>query len=84
VLTSDGAGGLRARLMVPPVEGAANRALIELVARAFRIRRSDVEILRGERARDKLVAIHGLSEPQVRARMRALDQGDVDNAERRG
>lgn len=80
-LTADGSGGLRARLMAPPVEGAANRALIELVARALRVKRGDLEIVRGERGRDKLVAVHGLSEADVAARVRALD---VDNAERRG
>lgn len=80
-LSADGAGGLRARLMAPPVEGAANRALIELVARALRVKRGDLEILRGARGRDKLVAVHGLSEAEVDVRVRALD---VDNADRRG
>jgi uncharacterized protein (TIGR00251 family) len=80
-LSADGSGGLRARLTAPPVEGAANRALIDLVARALRVRRGDVELVRGERGRDKLVAVHGLSEADVAARVRALD---VDNAERRG
>ncbi len=83
-LTSDGTGGLRARLTAPPVEGAANRALIDLVARAFGVKRGDVEVVKGARGRDKMVAIHGLSEFEVRARVRALDRGDVDNAERRG
>lgn len=80
-LASDGAGGLRARLTAPPVEGAANRALIALVARELGVKRGDLELVRGERGRDKLVAVHGLPEAEVSARVRALD---VDNAERRG
>lgn len=80
-LSTDGSGGLRARLTAPPVEGAANRALIDLVARALRVKRGDLELVRGEHGRDKLLAVHGLSEAEVSARVRALD---VDNAERRG
>ncbi len=81
VLSGDGSGGLRARLTAPPVDGAANRALLDLVARALRVKRADLEVVRGERARDKLVAVHGLAETEVAARVRAID---VDNAERRG
>lgn len=81
VLSSDGSGGLRARLTAPPVEGAANRALIDLVARTLGVKRGELEIVRGERGRDKLVAVHGRSEADVAARVRALD---VDNAGRRG
>jgi uncharacterized protein YggU (UPF0235/DUF167 family) len=45
------------------------------------VKRGDLELVRGERGRDKLIAVHGLSEAEVAARVRALD---VDNAERRG
>ena len=83
-LTSDGTGGLRARLTAPPVEGAANRALIDLLARALRVKRADLELVKGERGRDKLVAVRGLPADEVARRVDALGPPDVDNAERRG
>lgn len=83
-LTPDGSGGLRARLMAPPVEGAANRALIDLVARALGVRRGEVELVKGERGRDKLVAVRGLSGDEIARRIEALGPPDVDNAGRRG
>lgn len=84
VLSVDAAGTLRARLTAPPVEGAANRALLDLMARALRVKRGDLELLRGEHGRDKLVAVHGLSEAEVTLRVRALGTPDIDNAGRRG
>jgi uncharacterized protein len=84
VLAADGAGGLRARLTAPPVEGAANRALIDLMARALRVKRADLELRKGERGRDKLVAVHGLSAAELALRIRALGSADVDNAEGHG
>jgi uncharacterized protein (TIGR00251 family) len=83
-LTCEAGGTLRARLTAPPVEGAANRALIELMARRLGVKRGDLEVVQGERGRDKLVAIHGLSAAEVRLRVQVLGTPDVDNAERRG
>jgi uncharacterized protein YggU (UPF0235/DUF167 family) len=39
------------------VEGAANRALIEALARALGVRRSAVTLVSGERGRDKVVEV---------------------------
>ncbi len=83
-LTRDGAGALRARLTAPPVDGAANRALLELMARHLGVKRGDLEVVHGVRGRDKRIAVHGLSEAEVQARLDALTPSDVDNAERRG
>jgi uncharacterized protein YggU (UPF0235/DUF167 family) len=41
------------------VEGAANRALTEAVARALGVRRSAVTLVSGERGRDKVVEVEG-------------------------
>jgi uncharacterized protein (TIGR00251 family) len=83
-LGRDAGGGLRARLTAPPVEGAANRALIALLAKALGVRRGDLELLHGARGRDKLVAVHGLGAAEVDRRVAALGAADVDNARRRG
>jgi uncharacterized protein (TIGR00251 family) len=71
-LTRDEAGTLRARLTAPPVEGAANRALIDLLARELGFKRGDLEVVKGARGRDKLVAVHGCSEADLHARVAAL------------
>ncbi|ACU39565.1 DUF167 domain-containing protein [Actinosynnema pretiosum subsp. pretiosum] len=41
----------------PAVEGKANEAVRRALAKAFGVRRQDVEIVSGERGRDKVVVI---------------------------
>ena len=48
-----------ARLNAPPVEGAANAALIALVARTFGVPKRDVTLIAGETARLKRLYILG-------------------------
>lgn len=62
----DDTGRLKVRLTAPPVEGAANRALVKLLARRLGVSRSAVSVLRGETSRNKLVEIDGLSDDAVR------------------
>jgi uncharacterized protein (TIGR00251 family) len=58
-----GAGrlALAVRLAAPPVEGAANAALIALLARTLGLPRSAVAIVSGEKARLKIVRLQGAS-----------------------
>ena len=58
------------RLAAPPVDGAANDALIEFLASALGVRRSAVEIRSGEKSRRKRVAIAGVTVATVRAILR--------------
>ena len=53
------------RLAAPPVEGAANDALIGFFARELRVPRRAVRILSGARAREKRVAIAGVTADQI-------------------
>jgi uncharacterized protein (TIGR00251 family) len=62
----DDAGRLKVRLTAPPVEGAANRALIKLLAKHLGLSKSAVTVIRGETSRNKLVEIDGLSDDAVR------------------
>ncbi|MFN4095535.1 MAG: DUF167 domain-containing protein [Sphingomonas sp.] len=48
-----------ARIAAPPVEGAANAALIELVAKAFGVPKRDVMLIAGDTARVKRLSIAG-------------------------
>lgn len=52
-------GWLPVRLRAPPVEGAANEALVRFLSKALDIPRRDVAILSGEIARQKRVRLSG-------------------------
>jgi uncharacterized protein YggU (UPF0235/DUF167 family) len=57
---SSGTGAyLAARVMAPPVDGAANAALIALVAKSFGVARGSVTITGGETARLKRLFVKG-------------------------
>ncbi len=45
----------------PPVDGAANRAVVELVADALDLARSQVAVVRGESSRRKTLRVRGAS-----------------------
>lgn len=55
------------RLAAPPVEGAANDALIDLLARALQMPHRAIRILKGDHSRHKRVAIDGVNVEAVRA-----------------
>jgi len=58
-------GSLRVRLAAPPVEGAANQELIQVLAKAFKVSRSAVRIVSGHRGRTKQMSIEGVPESLV-------------------
>jgi uncharacterized protein (TIGR00251 family) len=62
-------GALKIKLTAPPVEGAANAALIEFVAEWLGVRRSAVSIAGGEKARNKLVRVNGVTREQLLRKM---------------
>jgi len=62
-------GSILIRLAAPPVDGAANDALVAFLADALGVPRRAVTIVAGEKSRDKRVQIAGMAEPAVRARL---------------
>ena len=62
-------GAILVRLAAPPVDGAANEALIAFLADTLRLPRRNVTIVFGEKSRDKRVQIVGIDETAVRARL---------------
>ena len=54
-------GVLRARVGSPAVEGAANNALIRLIADELGLARQDVRIVAGASSRQKLIVVDGVS-----------------------
>ena len=55
----DGKPALAIRLAAPPVDGAANKALLGFLADALKMPKSALRIVSGETSRLKIVAIRG-------------------------
>ena len=60
---------LKIRLCAPPVDGAANAALIEFLAKTFSLPRSRIQLLSGQTSRTKRVLLAGMKADEVRGRM---------------
>jgi len=60
---------LRVKVTAPPVDSAANEALIRLLAERLDCPRNRVELIRGHSSRHKVVKIYGLSHESVVAKL---------------
>jgi uncharacterized protein (TIGR00251 family) len=60
---------LKIALTTPPVDGRANEACIEFLANLLDVPRSSVAIATGQRSRNKLMRVTGLSAEEVRRRL---------------
>jgi uncharacterized protein (TIGR00251 family) len=60
---------LKVRLTAPPVEGAANKALIELLAERLKVRKSQIEIVAGQTSQHKMISVVGLQPGEVEKRL---------------
>ena len=54
---------LKVRIAAPALDGRANDALIEFLAEKLGLPKARVTVARGERSRDKLVAVSGACDP---------------------
>lgn len=64
---------VKVRLTAPPVEGAANRALIEFLAAQLGVPESQIEIVSGAASRDKLVCVAGMTPQELEQRLAAKE-----------
>ena len=60
---------LRVKVTAPPVEAAANEALIKLLAQQLHCPRNRVDIVRGHTSRHKVIKLHGLAADDVLSRL---------------
>ncbi len=73
---------LRIAVHAPPVEGAANEALVRLLARLVDVPRTHVTVVLGATARDKVLEFAGVSELDLDAAMaRAMTRSGADASE---
>lgn len=56
---------LKIKVTAPPVDAAANQALIELLADTLDCSRGKVELLRGQTSRHKTILLHGFQPEEV-------------------
>lgn len=62
-------GELKIKISAPPVDSAANEALLEFLAEQLDCPRRCVQLLRGQTARHKLFLVTGLSGEEIAARL---------------
>ena len=67
-------GAIKARLTAPPVDGAANAALITLLAETLLLPKRAITLIRGATGRQKIVEIEGLEQTEIIQRLSASSQ----------
>ena len=60
---------LKIKVTAPPVDAAANQALIELLAEKLDCSRGKVELVRGQTSRHKTIKLHGFTPEEVVQRL---------------
>lgn len=54
------------RLTAPPVEGAANKELVDMLSETLAVPARDISIVSGQRSRNKTIRVAGLSAAEVK------------------
>jgi uncharacterized protein (TIGR00251 family) len=62
---------LKIKVTAPPVDAAANQALIELLAETLGCSRGQVELIRGQTSRHKTILLHGLKPADIAAKFQS-------------
>jgi uncharacterized protein (TIGR00251 family) len=68
-IVGERAGRLAVRVTAPPLEGRANDAVRRLLAKALGVTVGRVQVVSGERGRDKRVRIEGISATEAARRL---------------
>ncbi len=54
--------GIKVKLTSPPVDGKANKELLNLLAKELKIQKKDIEIISGQSSKNKIVRFNGVKE----------------------
>ncbi len=57
--------GIKVKLTSPPVEGRANKELIDILSKTLKVRKKDIEIVSGQSSKNKVVRLIGLNKVQL-------------------
>jgi uncharacterized protein (TIGR00251 family) len=63
-------GVLKARLTAPPVDGAANEALVALLAERLSMPKRSISIVRGASSQQKMVDVQGMTLKEVERKIK--------------
>jgi uncharacterized protein YggU (UPF0235/DUF167 family) len=66
--------GWKVRVAAAPERGAANRALVRLLADALSLPERSVAVVSGHAARDKIVELRGIAPPETDGRLSAAER----------
>jgi uncharacterized protein (TIGR00251 family) len=66
-------GALEVQVAAPPVDGEANRELLETLSRALGVKRSAVSLVKGQTGRNKWIQLCGLTEGELLAKVSGED-----------
>jgi uncharacterized protein (TIGR00251 family) len=72
VVVGEQAGALKVAVTAPPEDGRANKALVEVLRDALDLKRSQLDLLSGEKSRDKRFLIRGLAAKEVHTRLESF------------
>ena len=64
-IVGESEGVLKIKLTAPPVEGAANKALVEFLSGKLKVAKSRISIVTGQSGRSKVVAVAGLDKSDL-------------------
>lgn len=67
-------GVLRVRVAAPPIDGKANAAVLDVVAKFLGVPRKDARIIRGATSREKMIEVENIDEEFLLRRLRAAER----------
>ena len=67
----------KVRVAAPPERGAANAAVVDLVARTLGVRLQAVMLVSGQGSRDKIVEVDGLRSDEAEERLASAERKDA-------
>ncbi|MBB6049854.1 DUF167 domain-containing protein [Armatimonas rosea] len=62
-------GAVLVRVTAAPTDGQANKAVVETLAEALKLKKNQVSLVSGETSRDKRIQICGLSAQEIKSRL---------------
>lgn len=57
--------GLKIKITAPPVDGKANKALIEFLSKKIKVPKTSIEIIKGETSKEKTLLIKVFDENKI-------------------
>ena len=58
LIEEDSVGDLRVKVKAPPVQGKANKELIELLTKYYKVPKNQIKIIKGQTSKNKIIEIN--------------------------